>query len=1234
MKKRIPSVSVITVNYNGKKFLNGCFNSLLHLNYPKNKLEIFMVDNGSGDSSVEYVRKKFPKVKIIINDENNYTKANNLGIKAAKGEYLALINNDVKVDKNWLVSLIKTAQADNSIGAVGSKILFMDGHIQSVGHQEYPNFYWTDIGFGDKGINKYTTKQEVASICGCSVLYRKKCLREVGFFDEDFNMFMEDVDMSMRCRAKGWKLVTCPQSIIYHKFHSTIGSEQKARHWQETNRLLLIAKHCPEKLADALNGRDYFTVKNDYDNARDISDVLGKVFVKLIKEHGLDVADRLKADIFKSVHRIYNFEKDLLVEEVKNQSAAISVKEKELSTRGQQIVSLQQEIESLRQRHDQELNSLRKSYDQELSARDQRIFSLGEEIDSFWKKYNEDFASFQKQKEEELSLKNHELSLKNQELSTRDQRIFSLQQEIESLRQRHDQELNSLRKSYDQELSTRDQQISLLNNTIIELKQALADKGNIIIDKDKEITALNETLAIRNKELVDIYKSTGYRYILKPLWSFLWPIKRNIIGLKKFISLAKYKVKSKFIDSVSHIKEAFKVLKNINNAFSLPASNPTLKDAYLKHLKYNTFPIMPKRLVLMITRNCNLQCRFCDIAHVENRSKNLKKEDAFKIIDSAACFGIKKIILTGGEPLLHPQFFEIVDFANSRNIEVVLTTNGILIKANLERILDSKFFEVCISIDGIENTHDSLRNCKGAYKHAIEAIDLLKQHQVNVSANFVVTNKNIYELDCVYNYFAARNIRLVFFPVINKPFESVTDKKEIKIYLAFVNKLFRKGSISSHEHKYLKESATLYFAKKVNRVRCLGMNSEFGVDTDGTISPCCVWENRKDELNNLGNILKEDLEKLWFSAKFHKARVSIFSEGCENCFNPSLYELTQATGLNYLLPRNTTNHKHNKSATEYISNPNHIHFRFTSRCNLSCKHCDIWKGDEKKGLNRELSFKEWQEGIDKLHNWLGGFRLDLAGGEILLYDGAIDLIRYCSFKGVTVGLTTNATLIDNATAKRLIDSGLYIINLSLDGLSQNHDYTRNKKGAYSKVEEALSNLLNQRMLQTPYIAISTVITQYNLDDIPDLLKLVDKWGINGITFQALDHNFGAKYYKDWFKNNEFWPKDCRKLEVLINNLIKAKVLGKKIFNPLKQLNDMKKYYKDPNTVTKYQCNTGDSNFIVDEYGGVRLCWNMEPLGNILKQDPKEIWRSELASQKRKEIRACLKTCRMLNCNYL
>ncbi len=192
--KVYPIVSIIIVNYNGKKYLKECFDSLYNLNYPSDRIEIIMVDNGSSDSSLEFTEKSYPRVKVIKNNINNYCKAINLGINSAKGKYAAMLNNDTKVDENWLTELVKAIEADKQIGGAGSKILYMDGKIESAGHQELPNFYWSDKDH-DKQFDK---PQDADSLCGCAILYRKNALEDVGYFDEDFNMYLEDVDMSIR----------------------------------------------------------------------------------------------------------------------------------------------------------------------------------------------------------------------------------------------------------------------------------------------------------------------------------------------------------------------------------------------------------------------------------------------------------------------------------------------------------------------------------------------------------------------------------------------------------------------------------------------------------------------------------------------------------------------------------------------------------------------------------------------------------------------------------------------------------------------------------------------------------------------------------------------------------------------------------------------------------------------------------------------------------------------------
>ena len=123
-----PLISILTVNWNGKRYLGDLFNSIFSLNYPMEKLQVLMVDNNSSDDSVKYVKKKFPAVEIVELDENRgYAGGNNEGFKRAKGKYIALINNDCIADPGWLgemLTIFDKSTDDARIGAVGPKVVF------------------------------------------------------------------------------------------------------------------------------------------------------------------------------------------------------------------------------------------------------------------------------------------------------------------------------------------------------------------------------------------------------------------------------------------------------------------------------------------------------------------------------------------------------------------------------------------------------------------------------------------------------------------------------------------------------------------------------------------------------------------------------------------------------------------------------------------------------------------------------------------------------------------------------------------------------------------------------------------------------------------------------------------------------------------------------------------------------------------------------------------------------
>jgi len=362
MKKlcKKPVVSIVVVNHNGKGYLKDCFDSLLNLDYPKDKLELIMVDNCSQDGSVDFIKKYYPGTIVVENEVNNYCRANNLGIKQTKSDFVALLNNDTKVERSWLEELIKIIGQDEKIATVGSKVLFIDGKINSTGHVELPKYYWADRGFKELEIGQYNKVEEVDSVSGAACLFRRKYLETIGLFDEDFQMFLEDVDISIRLKNRGWKIIYCPDSIVYHVFHGTAGYD-KVNFYTERNRLLLLAKHYPQKLADALFGNGYFTVLN---NKTESIKILNDVFTKLVKHNNIETISPLFQSIFESLNKILNLEKHHLIKQKNSLEYLISQKDEEISQGKCLLKQKDTEIDNLKEKRDAKILDLRNKISQ------------------------------------------------------------------------------------------------------------------------------------------------------------------------------------------------------------------------------------------------------------------------------------------------------------------------------------------------------------------------------------------------------------------------------------------------------------------------------------------------------------------------------------------------------------------------------------------------------------------------------------------------------------------------------------------------------------------------------------------------------------------------------------------------------------------------------------------------------------------------------------------------------
>lgn len=307
----LPLCSFVIVNYNGLQYLHPCLQAVYALDYPRDRLEVILVDNGSTDDSLATVERDFPEVVTLRNPRNNFAAALNLGIVRSHGEFVAFLNNDAQLDAAWLRELLNYLQERPQVGAVAGKIRFRDGRINSVGHRRLENHYWEDIGYGEADDGQYDKAGEREGLCWAATLFRRDCLADVGEIDEDFVMYFEDVEYAQRCRDRGWGLHYVPSAIADHEVGGSSTGTALTEYFCNRNRFLYLAKHEPHQLLDAIL-TSVFWIEQHYDRLYDClpillkklfdtqpPDILAKVFPplceRLVEIYGARDIDKLLA---------------------------------------------------------------------------------------------------------------------------------------------------------------------------------------------------------------------------------------------------------------------------------------------------------------------------------------------------------------------------------------------------------------------------------------------------------------------------------------------------------------------------------------------------------------------------------------------------------------------------------------------------------------------------------------------------------------------------------------------------------------------------------------------------------------------------------------------------------------------------------------------------------------------------------------------------------------------------
>ena len=252
-------VSVVIVNYRGADDTIACLRAFDDISWPRDRLDLIVVDNASGDGSSARIRDAVPGAVVIDSPTNTgFAGGCNFGAARARGEYLAFINNDARPDPGWIAAAVDVLDGDPGISSVASKVLDWDGE-----RIDYVDGSLTWYGMGYKreceqvDTGEHDVGRDVLFATGAAMFVRAAVYRDVGGFDDRFFMFYEDVDLGWRLNLLGHRVRYVPRSVAFHRHHASMKSfgPWREHFLLERNALFTMYKNYGDEfLAKALPG--------------------------------------------------------------------------------------------------------------------------------------------------------------------------------------------------------------------------------------------------------------------------------------------------------------------------------------------------------------------------------------------------------------------------------------------------------------------------------------------------------------------------------------------------------------------------------------------------------------------------------------------------------------------------------------------------------------------------------------------------------------------------------------------------------------------------------------------------------------------------------------------------------------------------------------------------------------------------------------------------------------------
>lgn len=305
--------------------------------------------------------------------------------------------------------------------------------------------------------------------------------------------------------------------------------------------------------------------------------------------------------------------------------------------------------------------------------------------------------------------------------------------------------------------------------------------------------------------------------------------------------------------------------------------------------------------------------------------------------------------------------------------------------------------------------------------------------------------------------------------------------------------------------------------------------------------------------------------------------------------------------------------------------PTYVILIMTHRCNARCKHCYIWK----KKSSEELAPKDWLRVLEELKGWLGPVLTTITGGETLLKENMIHILRHAVELGLEVEFLTNGYKMEDTIAQDIVETGVQDVEISFDGSTPNtHNLIRGREDFFEKSASALQSLARYRNKFNPHLKIiaKTTIMSHNLDDLTSIAMWAKDNNIT-VKYQAVEQIYGQERVPDWYKNCDLWINDVNKVTKVVNELISMKHKGYPIVNTVENLEFVKGYFAKPELYMrendahtygnqKNRCKTWANTLMVYPNGDLKMCYFMNPFGNAKDGHIKALWKKRACCWKK------------------